>query len=101
VNEYLPYFDKLEQKYKNLKRSMQKMINYEEITLAQAENLFNFFNFECSGDEQKIRLRPKKAFYESIKTLNNFIKALSKTIDILVENIPIYENYNNGKVLDS
>ncbi len=77
------------------------MINYEEITLAQAENLFNFSNFECSGDEQKIRLRPKKAFYESIKTLNNFIKALSKTIDILVENIPIYENYNNGKVLDS
>ena len=76
------------------------MINYEEITLAQVENLFNIFNFECSGDEQKIRLGYKKAFYELIKSLNIITKAFLKTMDILEKNIPIYEDYVNGKVLD-
>ena len=76
------------------------MINYEEITLDEVENLLNLFNFECSGDEQKIRLEYKKAFNELIKSLNIIREAFLKTMDILVKNIPIYEDYGNGKVLD-
>ena len=76
------------------------MINYEEITLDEVENLFNIFNFECSGDEQKIRLGYKKAFYELIKSLNIITQAFLQTMDILVKNTPIYEDYVNGKVLD-
>lgn len=74
------------------------MINYEEITLDEVENLFNLFDFECSGDEQKIRLGYKKAFNELIKSLNIITEAFLKTMDILVKNIPIYEDYVNGKV---
>jgi hypothetical protein len=74
------------------------MINYEEITLDEVENLFNLFNFECSGDEQKIRLGYKEAFNELIKSLNIITEAFLKTMDILVKNIPIYEDYGNGKV---
>lgn len=74
------------------------MINYEEITLDEVENLFNLFDFECSGDEQKIRLEYKKAFNELIKSLNIITEAFLKTRDILVKNIPIYEYYVNGKV---
>ena len=59
------------------------MINYEEITLDEVENLFNIFNFECSGDEQKIRLGYQKAFNELIESLNIITKAFNELIESL------------------
>lgn len=63
------------------------MINYEEITLDEVENLFNFFNLECSGDEQKIRLGYKKAFYELIESLNIITQVFLQTIDICIKHL--------------